>query len=82
MREAGIQEFLAEGGITPFNIFYEDFIQNYEGTVRTILDHLELDSSSVAIAPPALIKLADDISEEWAQRFREERQKNWTNRGW
>lgn len=82
MREAGIQEFLAEGGIAPLNIFYEDFIQNYEGTVRTILVYLGLDYGSVSIAPPALTKLADPISEEWAQRFRKERQKDWPNRGW
>lgn len=82
MREAGIQEFFAEGSITPLNIFYEDFIQNYEQTVRTILDYLGLDSKSAAIAPPALTKLADAVSEEWAQRFREERQNGWVNRGW
>lgn len=82
MREAGIQEFFIEGGITPLNIFYEDFIQDYEGAVRTLLDYLELDSSSVTITPPALTKLADDVSEEWVQRYREERQKDWVNRGW
>lgn len=82
MREAGIQEFFAEGGITPLNIYYEDFIQNYQGTVRTILDYLELDSKSTTIAPPALTKLADSVSEEWAQRFREERQHGWVNHGW
>lgn len=82
MREAGIQEFFTEGGIAPLNIFYEDFIQDYEGTVHTILDYLELGSSSVTIAPPALTILADDVSEEWVQRFREERQDGWTNRGW
>ncbi len=82
MREAGIQEFFAEGGITPLNIIYEDFVQNYEQTVRMILDYLELESRSITIAPPALTKLADDVSEEWAQRFREERQKDWVNRGW
>lgn len=82
MREAGIQEFFTEGGFTPLNIFYEDFIQNYEGTIRTILDYLELDSRSISIAPPALTKLADDVSEEWTQRFREERQQGWANRGW
>jgi trehalose 2-sulfotransferase len=82
MREAGIQEFLAEGGITPLNVFYEDFVQNYERTVRTILDYLELDSQTVTIAPPALTKLADEASGEWVQRFREERQTDWVNRGW
>jgi len=82
MREAGIQEFFTEGGITPLNIFYEDFIQNYEATVRTILNYLDLDSKSASIAPPALTKLADAVTEEWAQRFRAERQDGWTNRGW
>lgn len=82
MREAGIQEFFAEGQITPLNIFYEDFIQEYEQTVRTLLNYLELDSRSVTIAPPALTKTADAVSEEWVQRFREERQHGWTNRGW
>jgi len=82
MREAGIQEFFAEGGITPLNIFYEDFVRNYEGTIRMILDNLELDSSSGSIAQPALTRLANDISEEWVQRFREERQNGWPNRGW
>ena len=82
MREAGIQEFFAEGNIVPLNIFYEDFVQEYEQTIRTILDYLELDSRSAAIAPPALTKTADTVSEEWVQRFREERQNGWTNRGW
>jgi trehalose 2-sulfotransferase len=82
MREAGIQEFLAEGGITPLNIFYEDFVQNYEGTVEAILDYLELDSGSISIAPSGLIRTADSISEEWVQRFREERQDGWQNLGW
>ena len=82
MREAGIQEFFTEDGITPLNIFYEDFVQEYEQTVRTILDYLELDSRSAPIAPPALTQLADTVSEEWVQRFREERQKDWQNRGW
>jgi trehalose 2-sulfotransferase len=82
MREAGIQEFFTEGGIAPLTIVYEDFIQHYEQTVQTILDYLELDSRSITIAPPMLTQLADDISEAWAQRFREERQDGWVNRGW
>ena len=82
MREAGIQEFFAEGGITPLNIFYEDFVQEYEGTVRRVLDYLELDLKYAIVSPPAMTKLADSVSEEWAQRFRQERQKDWQNRGW
>jgi len=82
MREAGIQEFFAEGNIVPLTIMYEDFIQEYEKTIRAILDYLGLDASDVNIDKPYFTKLADNISEEWAQRFREERQTDWINRGW
>jgi len=82
MREAGIQEFFSEGNIVPLTIVYEDFIQEYEKTVRKVLEFLELDTMSINIYPPALAQTADDLSEEWVQRFREERQMGWINRGW
>jgi LPS sulfotransferase NodH len=82
MREAGIQEFFHEGGVAPLNISYEDLVLEYEQTVRTILEYLELDAPSATISPPTLTRLADSVSEEWVQRFREDRQENWQNRGW
>lgn len=82
MREAGIQEFFAEGDITPLTITYEDFILQYEETIRNILDYLGLDHTSIKISPPCFSPTADDISEEWVQRFRQELQVNWINRGW
>ena len=82
MREAGIQEFLAEVNIAPLTIVYEDFIQEYEQTIRSILDYLKIYSASANIDKLYFTKLADDISEEWAQRFREERQQGWSNIGW
>lgn len=82
-REAGIQEFFSEGNITPLTIVYEDFINNYEKTVMRILEYLEVPELEKAeIAPPYFEKLADELSEEWVQRFRKERQKGWTNIGW
>lgn len=82
MREAGIQEFFAEGGIVPLNICYEDFILQYEQTIRTVLRFLDLDDRSITIPEPWLEKTADDLSEEWVQRFRKERQEGWPNQGW
>jgi LPS sulfotransferase NodH len=82
MREAGIQEFFAEGNIVPLTIVYEDFIQEYEKTVRKILAFLRLNVIPLEISQPALAQTADDISEEWVQRFREELQEGWRNRGW
>jgi LPS sulfotransferase NodH len=82
MREAGIQEFFSEGNIVPLTIVYEDFIQEYEKTVRKVLEFLELDGTKTEVSPPSLARTADDLSEEWVQRFREELQNGWENRGW
>lgn len=82
MREAGIEEFFSEGGIVPLTIVYEDFIQEYEKTVRKILEFLELDTTNIEIPAPSLTTTADTVSEEWTQRFREELQEGWINRGW
>jgi len=82
MREAGIQELFSEGHVVPLTIVYEDFIQEYEKTLRKALEYLELDPNNVEIPVPALAPTADSISEAWVQRFREELQEGWTNRGW
>jgi len=82
MREAAIQEFFSAGNIIPLTVVYEDFIQDYEGSINTILNFLNLNSESVTIAPPYFTQLADELSEEWVQRFREERQNGWQNRAW
>lgn len=82
MREAAIQEFFAEGRIVPLTVVYEDFVAAYEKTVRDILRWLGLDSDGAMIAAPAFERLSDDVSEEWVQRFRREKQAGWANRGW
>lgn len=80
MREAAIQEFFNEGSIVPLTIVYEDFILSYEQTIRNILNYLELSElQNVSIPSPPLQRLADNLSEEWVQRFRKERQQGWQN---
>ena len=82
MREAGIQAFFSEARIAPLTIVYEDFIQAYEETIRQILRFLELDTDVVEVSLPNYTKLADEISEEWVQRYRKEKQRGWSNQGW
>ena len=80
MREAAIQEFFNEGAIIPLTIVYEDFILSYETTLRNILDYLGLpNAQNISIPLPPLQQLSDDLSEEWVQRFRSERQQGWIN---
>ncbi len=82
MREAGIQELFSESNIIPLTIVYEDFVQEYEATIKRILSYLGIESNFPYIAPPYYTQLADKISEEWVEKFREERQRDWNNRGW
>lgn len=82
LREAGIQEFFTSAGIIPLTIVYEDFIQAYDQTVRRVWEFLELDMPDGSMQPPYFEQLADDVSEEWVQRFRRDLQKGWQNTGW
>jgi trehalose 2-sulfotransferase len=83
MREAGMQELFTEAGVTPFTVVYEDFIANYEHTIRAVLDFLEIpERAGVSIPPPYYSRLADALSEEWTERFRKELQSDWQIRGW
>ncbi|MFF2089317.1 Stf0 family sulfotransferase [Paenibacillus sp. NPDC058174] len=77
MCEAAIEDFFSESGIVPLTIVYEDFILDYEGTVLRVLEYLGLPTEGVKVDPPSFDRLADEVSEQWVQRFREERQKDW-----
>jgi len=82
IREAAIEDFLTESGIVPLTIVYEDFVQDYEGTVRRALVYLGLDADGATVGAPAFEKLADEVAESWVQRFREECQNDWDAPMW
>ena len=83
MREAGIQELFNQANIIPLTITYEDFIADYTNTIHKVIDYLEIEyNNELKIAKPFFDKIADNISEEWVQRFRRERQAGWNNKGW
>lgn len=70
VREADMQEQLARWGVVPYTVIYEDFIAQYEATVRGVLDYLEIPGrETIAIPPPAFDKLADTVSDAWVERF-------------
>jgi LPS sulfotransferase NodH len=70
--ESHWRRHFARAGVRPFEVAYEDFVLNYESTVRAILRYLGLlASDDLKIAPPRLQKQADEVSEEWIDRYRE-----------
>ena len=83
MREAGIQEFFSEAGIVPLTLVYEDFVAEYELTIRRILNFLDIPGRDKVVIPQLYFeKLANDLSEEWVHRFRRELQADWQYWGW
>ena len=83
MREAGLQEFFSSTGIIPHTVVYEDFVAGVSSTLVSILDYLNIPiPEDLGLSKKNLEKLADDLSEEWIERYRDEKQKNWPNKGW
>lgn len=72
----GWEQYFVEQGIEPLRIVYEDFIADYEATIRRVLAYLDIPGHrSVAIPPPPIKKQADGINEEWLARYHHDLQK-------
>jgi len=84
MREAAYQEIFDEVEIHPLTIVYEDMIEDIEGTVRRIIQYLELEMVlPIAKAEDiGMVRQADATNEEWVQRYREELQLKWPQPSW
>src|SRR5215216_7819855 len=79
LREAQRQEkvwedFFRRLGINPFKVEYERLCQNYEATIRAVLNFLRIKLPTAArIGPPVTTRQADEISRMWEERFIAER---------
>ena len=75
LKEASWQEYFLESGSVPFVVVYEDFVEAYAETVAQILQFLGVPAPQDLTSNVArLQKQADELSEEWAQRYRELKQ--------
>jgi len=83
LREAAWQAYFWEWQVRPLVLVYEDFIEDHAGAVARVLDFLRVQESYILPeAAITLVKQADQVSEEWVQRYREEKQRHWTHRAW
>jgi len=82
LREAATQAFFDYNGIQPLTIIYEDFVRHYEETIKSILCYLDSEAEAVRIAPEFYTPTADEVTEEWVQRFRGDLQKGWEKIIW
>jgi LPS sulfotransferase NodH len=66
--------FFQRHDISPFRVEYEELCRDYEGTIRRVLDFLNiLLPRGGRIGPPVTIRQADETSRSWEQRFLTER---------
>ena len=56
-------------GLQPFRIEYEELCQDYERTIRAVLDFLEIAWPRGKTVQPVTVRQTDAISEEWEQRY-------------
>jgi LPS sulfotransferase NodH len=64
------QRFFQEHEISPHCVIYEEFVADYELTVRRVLKFLDIHVKKMLIPPPATLKQSDALSEEWEERYR------------
>jgi LPS sulfotransferase NodH len=57
-------------GIAPQRVVYEDFVETRDATVRAVLEALGVEApSDLHLPPPVLGRQADELSEEWVERY-------------
>lgn len=68
--EALWARFFSDANITPYTVVYEDFLRDYEGTARRVLQYLGVPLPAVfQFPPPRLQKQADELTESWVERY-------------
>ena len=68
------EDFFRRLGIKPFKVEYEKLCQDYERTIRAVLNFLNIKLPTGArVGPPATTRQADEISRMWEERFIAER---------
>ena len=67
-------DFFRRIGIKPFEVQYEKLCQNYDKTIRAVLNFLRIKLPAGArVGPPVTTRQADEISRMWEERFLAER---------
>ena len=65
------KRFFAQSGVQPMTLVYEEFSGRFLETMRDALAFLGAPSEAIeSVRPPRYRKLADNTSDEWAQRYR------------
>jgi trehalose 2-sulfotransferase len=79
LRDGELQEqqwdgFFARNRVEPFRVEYETLCDDYEATIRAVLNFLEISlPRRYRVGLPVTIRQSDELSREWEERFLAER---------
>lgn len=74
LEESRWQDYYKLTGVQPLTIVYEDFVERKEETIREVLDYLGIEEPGEPVNKlPRLSRQADLKSEEWVERFLEDK---------
>jgi LPS sulfotransferase NodH len=66
------QDFFDGCGVEPMEVVYEEFVEDYEGTVLWLLEGIGVPiPENFALTEPKMRRQADELSEEWARLYNE-----------
>ncbi len=68
--DANWRSYFQEHGISPLELTHEQVVRDLEGTVRRVLQFLEIPSEGLKLHEPNLRQQADIGSREWEARYR------------
>lgn len=71
--DAAIGAWMAEASFTPYRVVYEEFAPRYSAATAEILEWMGIPHPPLYLPDPRTVRLADDRTDEWVARFREER---------
>lgn len=79
---AAWQDFFEGCGVEPMQVVYEEFVEDYEGTVLWLLDGIGIPvPENFAVIEPKMRRQADELSEEWVRLYNESAAVKTTQRG-
>lgn len=71
VHQRGWRRYFEECGVTPLQLYYEDFAEDQTACVRKILEYLEIPfPPSLVVEKSRLRKQADALSDSWANEYR------------
>ena len=69
---AAWRDFFEGCGVEPMEVVYEEFVEDYQGTILWLLDGIGISTpENFAVTEPRMRRQADELSEEWVRLYNE-----------